>query len=256
MLTPATFHDLRGASVFITGGGFGIGAALTEGFLEQGANVAFVGRRDATTFCDRMEATHGSRPLFLPCDVTDTAALQSTMAQAADAHGPIDVLVANAADDTRIPADQVTPEWWDHSHAVNLKHYFFAAQTAATTMRPRGKGSIIMFSSITWMLGLDGLSPYVTANAGIMGMTRALAREWGVDGLRVNALAPGWVLTDRQRELWATPEALAEFLPRQSIKRFMEPADMVGTVLFLASDTSRFMTGQVLVVDAGVVGAG
>jgi galactose dehydrogenase len=253
MLTPATFHDLRGKSVFITGGGNGIGAALTEGFLEQGAKVAFVGRRDATAFCDQMAAKHGNRPLFLPCDVTEVRLLQAAIEAAELAHGPLDVLVGNAADDTRIAADAVTPDDWDRSQAVNLKHYFFAAQKAADTMRVRGQGSIILFSSITWMMGLDGIAPYVTANAGIVGMARALAREWGADGVRVNALAPGWVLTDRQKELWATPEGLAEFQKKQALKSFMEPADMVGTVLFLASATSRFMTGQTLVVDAGVV---
>ena len=252
-LTPATFHDLAGKSVFITGGGNGIGAFLTEGFIEQGANVAFVGRRDASGFAADLGRKHGRTPLFLPCDVAEVRLLQAAIEAAELAHGPLDVLVVNAADDTRIQADQVTPDEWDRSQAVNLRHYFFAAQKAADTMRARGHGSIILFSSITWMLGMAGIAPYVTANAGITGMARALAREWGPDGVRVNAIAPGWVLTDRQKELWASPEALAGFLPRQSLKSFIEPADMVGTVLFLASGTSRFMTGQTLVVDAGVV---
>jgi NAD(P)-dependent dehydrogenase (short-subunit alcohol dehydrogenase family) len=188
--------------------------------------------------------------------VTETRLLQAAIDAAAMAHGPVSVLVANAADDTRISADAVTEEGWDHSQNVNLRHYFFAAQKAADSMRAQGHGSIIMFSSITQMMGMAGIAPYVTANAGIVGMTRALAREWGPDGVRVNAIAPGWVLTERQRELWATPQALAEFLPRQSLKAFMEPAEMVGSVLFLASGTSRFMTGQLLVVDGGVVHGG
>jgi galactose dehydrogenase len=252
-LTPATFHDLRGKSVFITGGGNGIGAALTEGFVEQGAKVAFVGRRDASAFAADLGRRYGTAPLFLPCDVTETRLLQAAMEAAELAHGPLDVLVVNAADDTRVAADTLTPEDWDRSQAINLRHYFFAAQKAADTMRGRGQGSIILFSSITWMIGMAGIAPYVTANAGITGMARALAREWGPDGVRVNALAPGWVLTDRQKELWATPAALAAFAPKQCLKGFMEPADMVGTVLFLASGTSRYMTGQTLVVDAGVV---
>jgi galactose dehydrogenase len=256
MMTPATFHDLRGASVFITGGGNGIGAALTEGFLEQGAKVAFVGRSDATAFCDQMEKKHGNRPLFLPCDVSDTTLLQSAIEAAAIAHGPVTVLVANAANDTRIAADTVTPADWDASQAVNLRHYFFAAQKAADQMRVAGGGSIILFSSITWMMGYAGIAPYVTANAGIVGMARALGREWGADRIRVNAVSPGWVLTQRQKDLWVTPEGLAAHRDLQSLKDFMEPADMVGTVLFLASGTSRFMTGQNLVVDAGVVHAG
>ena len=250
----ATFHDLKGASVFITGGGNGIGAALTEGFLAQGAKVAFVGRSDAGAFVAAMDKAYGSRPLFIQCDITDTPALQAAMDQAVGAHGPLHVLVNNAANDMRYDAMEITPEVWDDSQAVNFKAYFFACQKAAELMAD--KGSIINFSSITYMMGAAGMVPYVSANAGITGMTRALAREWGPKGIRVNAIAPGWVFTEQQETMWATPEAKAAFLEKQCLKEFMRPADMVGGTLFLASAASAMMTGQVMVIDAGVVHAG
>lgn len=250
----ATFHDLKGASVFITGGGNGIGAALTEGFLMQGAKVAFIGRSDATDFVVEMETRHGSAPLFIQGDITRTHALQAAIDQAVAAHGALNVLVNNAANDMRYDAMEITEEIWDVQQAVNFKAYFFACQKAAEVMAP--KGAIINFSSITYMMGLGGMTPYASANAGIMGMTRALAREWGHKGIRVNAIAPGWVLTDKQESMWATPESKAAFLEKQCLQTFMKPEDMVGGTLFLASSTSAMMTGQTIVIDAGVVGTG
>lgn len=254
MLT-ATFHDLRGASVFITGGGNGIGAALTEGFLEQGAQVAFVGRRDASGFAAAMGEKHGVTPLYIACDITDVPALHRAMDRAAAAHGPVTVLVNNAANDTRHAAADVTEAIWDDMQAVNLKAYFFACQKAAQMMARSG-GSIINFSSISYMMGIANLSTYVAANAGIMGLTRSLAREFGPAKIRVNALAPGWVLTQRQLDLWADPVSMAAFMEKQCLKEHIAPVDIVGGVLFLASETSRMMTGQTLVIDAGVVGTG
>lgn len=256
MTQAATFHDLAGASVFITGGGSGIGAALTDGFLAQGASVAFVQRSDATPFCDDMEAKHGRRPLFIPCDVTDIEALRAAIDQAAAAHGAITVLISNAANDDRHVFDEVTEDYWDRAQAINLKPYFFAAQAVAPGMRTAGGGAIINFSSIAYMMGHAGLTAYTTANAGITGMTRSLARELGPDGIRVNALAPGWVLTQKQLDQWATPEALTNHLDRQCLKEHIAPEDIVGSALFLASSASRMVTGQLLAVDAGVVTTG
>ncbi len=256
MRQTATFHDLKGASVYITGGGAGIGAFLTDGFMAQGAKVAFVGRTDATEFADEMAAKHGVRPLFMQCDITDIAKLQSTIDQAAQAHGPVTVLVNNAANDKRHSTADVTEEFWDMMLAVNLKAYFFACQAVMEGMKSVGGGSIINFTSISYMMGNAGYPAYTTANSAINGMTRSLAREFGPDKVRVNALAPGWVLTDKQKELWATPEALASHLDRQCLKDALAPQDIVDAVLFLASDTSRMMTGQALVVDGGVVVTG
>lgn len=256
MTQTATFHDLTDKSVFITGGGSGIGAHLTEGFLKQGAKVAFVQRSDSTAFCDEMEAKHGSRPVFIPCDVTEISALKRAIEAAAEAHGPVTVLVNNAANDKRHATEEVSEEFWDWSQAINLKAYFFACQSVIGGMRAAGGGSIINFSSISYMMGGAGYPAYVAANSAINGMTRGLAREFGADKIRVNAIAPGWVLTERQLELWAEPEALAAHLERQCLKEHLVPQDIVDGVLFLASGTSRMMTGQALVIDGGVVTTG
>jgi NAD(P)-dependent dehydrogenase (short-subunit alcohol dehydrogenase family) len=250
------FPDLRGASVFITGGGSGIGASLTEGFLAQGARVAFVQRSDAGAFCDEMEETYGNRPLFLPCDITDIAALKSAISDASAAHGPVTVLVNNAANDKRHTTGEVDEAFWDWSIAINLKAYFFAAQAAIPAMQAAGGGSIINFSSISYMMGNAGYPIYTTANSGINGMTRSLAREFGPDRIRVNALAPGWVLTQKQKDLWVTPEGLQAHLDRQCLKDPLEPQDIVAGCLFLASSASKAMTGQALVIDGGVVVTG
>jgi len=251
-----TFPDLHGASVFITGGGSGIGAALTEGFLRQGARVAFCQRRDGTAFCDQMQAATGHRPLFLPCDITDIPALESTLAAAAAAHGPITVLVNNAANDQRHLTEETDEAFFDWSIAINLKAYFFATKAVIPGMRAAAGGSIINFSSISYMMGNAGYPVYTAANSAINGLTRSHAREFGPDRIRVNALAPGWVLTQKQKEMWVTPEGLAAHLDRQCLKDPLEPEDIVGGCLFLASKASKAMTGQALVIDGGVVVTG
>jgi len=252
----ATYHDLKGKSVFITGGGSGIGAALTDGFLAQGAMVAFVQRSDSNAFCDAMEQKHGQRPLFIPCDITDIDRLKAAVDQAAEENGPVQVLVNNAANDQRHSTEEVTGDFWDWSQAINLKAYFFACQAVIAGMRAAGGGAIVNFSSISYMMGNAGYPAYTTANAGINGMTRSLAREFGPDGIRVNALAPGWVLTEKQLDKWATPEDLAAHLGRQCLKEHLVPDDIVGATLFLSSHASRMMTGQMMVVDGGVVTTG
>lgn len=255
-MPTATFHDLNDASVFITGGGAGIGAAITEGFIEQGAKVAFVQRSDASGFCDDMQNKHGVRPLFIPCDITDVSALQAAISTAAEAHGAVTILVNNAANDKRHDTEDVTEKFWDWSQSINLKAYFFACQAVIAGMRAAGGGAIVNFSSISYMMGNTGYPAYTTANAGINGMSRSLAREFGPDKIRVNALAPGWVMTDKQRDLWVTPEALSAHLERQCLKEELLPQDIVDAVLFLASKTSRMMTGQMMVVDGGTVVTG
>lgn len=251
-----TYPDLRNASVFITGGGSGIGAALTEGFLRQGAKVAFVGRSDYSDFAGEMEQATGNRPLFLQCDITDISALRDAIDKAAAAHGPVRVLVNNAANDQRHDTLEVDEDFWEWSIAINLKAYFFAAQAVIPGMREAGGGSIVNFSSISYMMGNSGYPVYTTSNSGINGMTRSLAREFGPDRIRVNALAPGWVLTQKQKDMWVTPEGLDAHLARQCLKDALEPADIVGGCMFLASSASKAMTGQALVIDGGVVVTG
>ncbi|MEM6461106.1 MAG: SDR family oxidoreductase [Pseudomonadota bacterium] len=256
MKLEAHFEDLKGQSVFITGGGSGIGAWLTEGFVAQGAKVAFVQRSDASALCDRLEEEYQNRPLFIKCDITDIDALRVSIQTARETHGPITVLVNNAASDNRHELHAFTVEDWDRTINVNLRPHFFTAQEVANDMRSAGSGSIINFSSISYMMGNEGYPVYVTSKSAITGLTRGLARELGKDNIRVNALMPGWVQTDRQRELWVTPEALAAHIERQCLKQEIMPEDIVTPTLFLASSASRMMTSQALVVDGGVVMTG
>ncbi|WP_224816125.1 SDR family NAD(P)-dependent oxidoreductase [Hasllibacter sp. MH4015] len=256
MSDSAIYPDLSGASVFITGGGSGIGASLTEGFLRQGAKVAFVQRSDASAFADEMEAATGNRPLSLLCDITDTDRLRTAIAEASDAHGPVTIMVNNAANDKRHNTLEVDEAFWDWSQAINLKAYFFGCQAVIGGMRAAGGGSIINMSSISYMMGNAGYPAYTAANGAITALTRSLAREFGPDRIRVNALAPGWVLTEKQLEMWASPEDLAAHMKRMCLKEHLKPEDIVGGTLFLASRASKAMTGQTMVIDGGVVTTG
>ena len=250
----ASYPDLDGASVFITGGGSGIGAALTEGFLRQGAKVAFIGRSDYAEFVDEMEEATGNRPRYFQGDVTETAAYTAILDEAAAAQGPIDVLVNNAANDMRFDPLEITAEDWDSQLAINLSHQFHGAAHVGRAMVSRGaKGRIVNFSSIVFQMGAGGLLPYETAKAGVLGLTRGLAREFGPSGIRVNAIAPGMVLTEKQLEKWVTPEGKEEHIGKQCLKDELPPESMVGPCLFLASGASYPVTGQCLIADAGVV---
>ncbi len=255
-MTHPIYPDLTGASVFITGGGSGIGAGLTEAFLRQGARVAFVQRSDASAFCDQMAQSTGNRPLFIACDITNPDALQSAIAQAAAAHGPVQVLVNNAANDQRHSLAEVTPDFMDWALAINFKSYVYAAQAVIPQMQAMGGGAIINITSISYMMGNAGYPIYTAANSALNGLTRSLAREFGPDRIRINALAPGWVMTPKQLEHWVTPEGLAAHLARQCLPDTLAPEDIAGGVLFLASQASRAMTGQALVIDGGVVVTG
>lgn len=255
-MPSAIFPDLVGKSVFISGGGAGIGAALTEGFLKQGAKVSFIQRSDATRFCDEMEAKYSNRPNFIQCDVTNIPALETVLATASAKHGPIDILVNNAASDNRHALEDTTEADFEAGIDVNLKHHFFSAKAVAKDMAKSGGGSIINFSSIAYILAGDQYPVYVTAKAGIMGLTRALADTLGKDKIRVNCILPGWVFTERQLRLWATDESAKTHIAKQSINEGMVEHDMVGIVLFLASDSSRMLTRQAIAVDGGMVGLG
>jgi galactose dehydrogenase len=252
----ATYPDLEGACVFITGGGAGIGAELTASFLRQGARVAFVGRTDASEFVAEMAEAHGNRPLFVQADISDIFELRRAIDCAVQAHGPIAILINNAANDQRHETLEVTEEYWNRNLSINLDAYFFACQAVIPGMKSAGGGAIVNMTSISYMMGNTGYTAYTTSNAGITGMTRSLAREFGPDGIRVNALAPGWVLTEKQLNQWATPEALAAHMDRQCVKRHLVPEDIAGPALFLASAASGMITGQTLAVDGGVVVTG
>ena len=185
--------------------------------------------------------------------MSDIAALRSTVEQVLARYGAVDVLVNNAANDQRHKTDEVTPEFWDHSIAVNLRPQFFMAQAVLPSMREAGRGSIINMSSISWMIPSTGLPLYVTAKAAIVGLTRTLAHELGPEGIRVNAVLPGAIATERQKMLWYTPEYKAEILASQALKRDIVPEDVARLVLFLAADDSSAITNQSYVVDGGWV---
>ncbi|MEP4287986.1 MAG: SDR family oxidoreductase, partial [Nitratireductor sp.] len=178
-------------------------------------------------------------------------ALRAAVAQAADAHGPAGVLVNNAARDDRHAVEDVTPEFWDANQAVNLRPHFFAIQAVVPAMKAAGRGAIVNFSSTSYMINGGGFASYTAAKAGVVGLTKGLAGELGPYGIRVNAIAPGWVMTKRQRDLWVTEAGLKAHIDRQCLKQEIAPADMVGPCLFLASSAAGMVTAQTLIVDAG-----
>ena len=251
----AQYPSLRDALVVITGGASGIGAIMVAEFAQQGAQVAFldVAREAAEGLVQNIAPQVAHTPLFCDCNVTDIAALRSTITELQAQFGAVRVLVNNAANDDRHQFFEVTPEYWDERLNVNLRHYFFAAQTVAQGMTRAGKGSIVNLSSIAWMIPATGLPAYVTAKAGIVGLTRTLARELGKANIRVNAVSPGAIMTERQRRLWMTPQYLKEIIERQSLKRELVPEDVARLVLFLAADDSAAITGQNYVIDGGWV---
>lgn len=252
----ATYPSLAGRRVFITGGATGIGAALVEAFSEQGAIVGLcdLAAEAAEGLAGQIVAGGHARPWFRKVDVTDTPALQQAISGFAAEAGGLDVLVNNVANDTRHDTLATSEAGWRQCMAVNLDCAFFAAQTAIPLMRAGGRGgAIVNFSSITALLGPGDMPGYVTAKAGLLGMTKALARQFGPDGIRVNAILPGWVVTQRQLDLWLTPEAEAEWMEQVCLKQRIQPRDAANLALFLAADDSRMITNQQFVIDAGRV---
>jgi len=251
----ATFPDLMDAAVVITGGGSGIGAALTEGFVRQGAKVAFIDIAEASSIELAKRLATGSRhaPLFIHTDLTDLEAIKRAVAKAESAHGAATVLVNNAALDDRHDILDMSGEYWDNNQAVNLRPVAFTAQAVAPGMIAAGGGAIINFTSTSYMLNIGTMPSYTAAKAGIVGLTKGLAGRLGPNGIRVNAIAPGWVMTERQKQLWVTDDGLAAMIDRQCLKQAIEPEDMVGPCLFLASNASSMITAQVLIADGGMI---
>jgi NAD(P)-dependent dehydrogenase (short-subunit alcohol dehydrogenase family) len=258
MSTPAQFASypsLRGRVVVVTGGASGIGEAIVEAFAANGSRVAFLDLQvdTAQRLVARLRDAGAPAPLFVPCDLTDISALQSALHTIADQRGPVEVLVNNAGNDARHSIEEVTPESWDRTIAVNLKHQFFAAQAVIPGMRKLGRGSIINMSSIAWVIPSTNVPVYVTAKAAIVGMTRTLAHELGPFNIRVNCIMPGAIATERQRRLWLTPEYEAEILAAQALKRLILPEEVARLALFLAADDSSAMTNQSYIIDGGWV---
>lgn len=254
ILAGAIYPDLAGKVVLVTGGGSGIGEAIVRAFVRQGAKVGFIDLKDAESRAIAAEVAAGGASVhFEHADLTDIAALRQAIAAIRAALGPVDVLINNAAHDQRHDALEVTPEYWDERMAVNLKHQFFAAQAVLPDMIASKHGAIINFGSTSWMIGQGGMVAYTAAKSAVLGLTRSLARDFGEHNIRVNAIAPGWIMTQRQIDLWLTPESEAELMRRQCLKRRLVPEDVARATLFFASEEAGACTNQHYVVDGGWV---
>ncbi|WP_117190310.1 SDR family NAD(P)-dependent oxidoreductase [Rhizobium terrae] len=253
----AQYPSLKGRGVLITGGGSGIGASLVEHFCAQGCKVGFLDLDPnvADETAETVSQRTGNRPFHRAADLRDVDALKAGIGALRSEIGPIRVLVNNAGNDDRKPLEDVTPEYWDERFQTNLRHQFFAVQAVAPEMAEAGGGSIINMGSISWMRGAAGLIFYTTAKSAVMGMTKSLARELGTRNIRVNSIAPGWVLTERQveRAKRVYQGKFSEYLEVQCLKEHLLPPDIARMALFLAADDSRLITSQTFIVDGGVV---
>ena len=253
-MTSTRYPSLRDRVVFISGGSSGIGAELVRAFAAQGAKVAFCGTKPegGKALIDEVMAAGHAAPWYGACDVRDVVAYQALLARVINELGPVRVLINNAGRDDRHKMEDVTPEFWDDRLALNLKHYFFAIQAVAPGMEKAGGGSVVNMGSVSWMRGRPNLVGYTTAKAGILGLTRTLARELGARNIRVNALVPGAIVTDRQTALHRDPVADQQFLDAQCLKIRLDSGHVARATLFLAADDSDGMTGQHVLVDAGI----
>lgn len=248
----ATYPSLRGKLVIVTGGASGIGESIVRAFAAQGSRVAFLDLPHAPS--EALIQSLPEHPIsFHPCDLTDLTQLTATFAIILARHGSADILINNAANDTRHAIEEVTPAFWDQSIAVNLRHQFFCTQAVLPGMKQARRGSIINMSSIAWMIPSTGLPLYATAKAAIVGLTRTLAHELGPWNIRVNAVLPGAIQTERQKLLWLTEEYKAEVLSRQALQRLIDPEEVARLILFLAADDSSAITNQSYVIDGGWV---
>jgi len=251
----AVYSSLKGKLVLVTGGASGIGQAIVSAFVQQGSRVLFLDIQDeaASALIRKLRHPEQVAPEYLHCDLTNIAELQSVTGKILQSFPAIDVLVNNAGNDKRHKIEEVTSEFWDWCIQTNLKHQFFMAQAVLPGMRKAKHGSIINMSSIGWVIPSTGIPVYVTAKAAIVGLTRALAHEVGSDGIRVNCVMPGAIVTEKQRRLWFTEEYKKEIMTRQALKRDIQPEEVAKLILFLASDESLAITNQSFIIDAGWV---
>ncbi len=250
----ARYPSLNQTVVFVTGGASGIGEEIVRAFAEQGSQVGFLDldRARGEALAETLTG-QGATVRFEACDLRDIEALKRGFAALQDALGPATVLVNNAARDDRHAWDAVTPDYYDERIATNLRHMFFAIQAVAPGMIEAGKGSIINFGSNSWWEASGGMPVYTSAKAAVHGMTRAFARDLGPHRIRVNTVVPGWVMTERQKELWATPESLERHRQRQCLPDLIEPVYLARMVLFLASDDAAMCTANNYMVEAGSI---
>jgi NAD(P)-dependent dehydrogenase (short-subunit alcohol dehydrogenase family) len=250
----ASYPSLIDRHVFISGGATGIGAAFVEHFARQGARVSFIDIDQAhgEQLAESLAAC-AHRPLFVGCDVTQLDALEAAIATAREVHGPIGVLVNNAANDVRHDFGSTTAAEFDQNMAINLRHQYFATQAVRDDMRALGGGSVICLGSTGWMKKNAGYPMYAMAKSAVHGLVNGLARELGHDRIRINVLVPGWVITEKQRRLWLDAEGEAEIARVQCLPGYLMADDLARAALFLAADDSRMCTGQAFIVDGGWV---
>jgi NAD(P)-dependent dehydrogenase (short-subunit alcohol dehydrogenase family) len=255
MTQLANYPSLRGKHVFVTGGGSGIGESIVASFAAQGAQVSFVDivEEPSRKLCERIAAAGLPRPDFRRCDITNIGDLQKVMTELMDAYGDIDVLVNNAANDQRHDLADTSVEFWDKCIAVNQRPMFFTCQSVLPGMTKKGGGSIINLSSISWHAKGAGYPAYATTKAAVVGLTRSLARDLGRYGIRVNTVSPGWVMTERQIQLWLDEAGEEDIRRNQCLPGKLMPQDIASMVLFLAADDSKMCTSQEFIVDAGWV---
>lgn len=255
MSAHARYPSLQDRGVLITGGATGIGETLVEAFADQGARVAFIdlAAAEGEALAARLAGTSRHAPQFMAADLSNVEAMRGAIAALRERTGPFTVLLNNAANDKRHAVEDTTPEFWDASVAVNLKHQFFAAQAVLPDMKAAGGGSIVNFGSISWMLKQGGMPAYTASKAAAQGLTRSLARDFGPHRIRVNTLVPGWVMTEKQLKLWVTEETKQEIAKGQCIDAPLLPQHIAAMALFLAADDSAMCTAQDFIVDGGWV---
>ena len=252
-MSSTIYPSLHDRVVFISGGGSGIGAALVTHFANQGAQVAFcdIDTASSEALVETLSSAH-KVPYFFVCDVRDIPAYQAGLAAIEQRFGAIRVLINNAGNDQRHSLAELTSDYWDNCLALNLKHHVFAIQQVAPGMAAAGGGSIINLGSISWMRGRPNLVGYTSSKAAIAGLSRTLARELGEQNIRVNALVPGAIVTERQQARWRNADEDKKFIEMQCLKVRLDPAHVARTALFLAADDSDGITGQNIIVDAGL----
>ena len=247
------YYDLENKRVFVTGGGSGIGASIVEHFCEQGSEVYFVdiNVEESKKLIDEMKNKKFKEPTFIECDLINIKLLQETISKILTEKGPINILINNAANDTRHKIDDVTVEYWDERINVNLRHFFFTVQAVKKSMIENNGGVIINMGSTSWMVGQGGMAAYTAAKSGVVGMTRSFARDLGEFNIRVNSVVPGWVMTQRQIDMWLNKESEEELMKKQCLKEKLMPNEIAQAVLFFSSDQSSGCTNQSYIVDKG-----
>lgn len=247
--------SLEGKTALVTGASRGIGAAIALAFAEAGADVALAARStgDIETLAGKVEAS-GRRALPVTTDVTDRAQIEACVRRTIAELGKIDILVNNAGGTKFMaPLVDTRAEGWEKAMRLNLDSVFHFSQFVGKHMLERNAGSVINISSAAGVSGAPTLSYYAAAKHGVIGLTKTAAVEWGASGVRCNAICPGWIRTDLNRNIWQNDAMAFEFVKDQAIKRWGETSDVTGCAIWLASDASLYVTGAVIVVDGGAL---